>query len=248
MSTILFEVSITNVAGFIFGIIGIVLSIIFYLKSRRFKKLSYSTRSFSLLSGPLSSLPEFSASYKGESLENLTAIKIILWNSGTELISRADISESDPLRIILPKGHKILDARISESSTTANLPELIYDSGGDNILTINFDYLGVREGTLISILHTGSRDQELKIQGTIKGFGAPTLRSEASSIRYLGPLFAFVAGIAFGYYSTALKWFLLPISILFVAGMIYLQRLMRKRTRGKLDNRFEDGFTPNDFT
>lgn len=175
-------------------------------------------------------------------------MKIILWNSGTELISHSDISSADPLRFILPEDRKILDARVSDCSHSANLPELACESGYNNDIKLSFDYLGVREGVLISILHTGDRVPELKVQGTVKGFGSPTLHSDESVLKYLTPIFLFLGGIASGFYSEKLNWYIIPIGIVSVAGFSFLHFKMKKKTIGKLDKKFEDGFTHNDFT
>lgn len=59
------DISIMNIAGCFLGFIGIVLSVYFYFKGRRIRRLSYSMRSFNLISDSLSSLPEFKAIYKG---------------------------------------------------------------------------------------------------------------------------------------------------------------------------------------
>lgn len=69
-----------SIAGFIIGITGIVLTIIFYFKSKRVKLLYYSIRSQNIVKDLVSRIDSLEMLYAGERIENLTAAKIVIWN------------------------------------------------------------------------------------------------------------------------------------------------------------------------
>ena len=80
-----------SAVGCLFGISGIILAVYFYLKSRRKKRLLFDTRTFGLLSDATASIPGFHASFCDHELKTLTASKILLWNSGTEIIEGSEL-------------------------------------------------------------------------------------------------------------------------------------------------------------
>src|SRR5664280_2673660 len=93
--------NLINVAGLAIGVIGIVLAVLFGLRSRRSKKILYVARKFNLLGRRLAGLPRFQAQYDGKKLENLTAVKLLVWNRGNETLTPEDFAKADPLRIVL---------------------------------------------------------------------------------------------------------------------------------------------------
>ena len=86
-----------NLIGLLIGLIGVLLAIVFYFKSRRKLRVSYEIKYFNLIEDNISNLTGFKAIYNGEELENLTAVKVIIWNSGNNLLEKSDISTINPL-------------------------------------------------------------------------------------------------------------------------------------------------------
>jgi hypothetical protein len=230
-----------NLIGCGLGAIGVLLAVIFYRKSRRIKRLTYAVRSFNLITDSVSGLSDFAATYKGKHLANLTATKLLIWNSGTEMVSRNDIAGSDPIQMHLPKEVFALDAQVTAISTPTNLVSVQIDPKQPNIITLNFDYFGAREGCLISFLHTGSRNEGLTIQGTIKGHGQPV--SDAKRYKRIQPFFPILS---------TFFWSILA-SLIFIFAVVapvfaVLEGRLTRKTGGQLDRRFEDAFAPSDFT
>jgi len=61
--------------GYIIGLVSVLISILFYFKNKRIKKIVYSIKSFVLIDESISLLPGFSALYLGEKLEKVKGDK-----------------------------------------------------------------------------------------------------------------------------------------------------------------------------
>jgi hypothetical protein len=152
----------------IIAIVSLVLAIYFFYKSRRFKELNYAIKSFSIIDSYVSSISGFEALYKGEKLSQLKANKILFFNSGTEKLESTDFPISSPLRVKVSKG-VILNGFILNSSQKANRVDV---NLSDNTLFITFDYLGKKEGFVVSILHN-SEEEKPSVLGIIKDGNGP---------------------------------------------------------------------------
>ena len=87
---------IFNLLGFLFGIIGIVLSIYYYIKSKREKKPLYDFETtYVLYSNPF--LTDIEIKYKGQVVEKLQLTKLSFWNGGKEAIRKSDLTNKNPI-------------------------------------------------------------------------------------------------------------------------------------------------------
>jgi len=247
--------SLFNLVGALIGIGGIILAIIFYRRSKRVKKLSYAVRSFSLVSSSTSSLPEFLATYKGCPVTNLTAVKMILWNSGNETLAYSDIAKADQIRISLPPKVEILDVRVNVPSNPANLLK-VHRNPEINEADIKFDYLGPKEGALISLLHTGGSESKPTIVGTIKGQGSPLIHTPGMTAKPMGRIIVLTAGFAlvvitFKSVMSVSPYIGIPVLlgvwVLVFTHVMYLLRSERRKLGGIVERSFEDAFTAKDF-
>ena len=244
---------IVSIASLIVGAIGILLAVVFYLKSRRIKRISYAIRSFNLIDDTVSSLPGFAASYNGNEFNNLTALKILFWNSGSELLSRNDITSSDPVRLEFPQDVTVLDAKVSVSSNTANLAKVIIDPDSKNRCMIDFDFLSKGEGFILSVLSNGKPESSPVVEGTIRGGGSPiSYRPNKSYLLFdkiLAPfVFAIAIFIGMLFQSTWQKWlFGVTSGVILLALGVVISRNMEKMASRELDRSFEK-FFPSDFT
>jgi hypothetical protein len=242
-----------TIGPYVIGLAGIALAVVFYVRSRKFKRMTFAARSFTLLSDSVSSLPNFAATYQGRPLSVLTATKLLLWNSGSEVVSSNDIAHTDPIRLTLPDGFTILDARVAVSSSPTNLARIAVSQSHANEANLVFDYLAPNEGCLISALHTGPTEADIKVGGTIKGAGSPTERAKARN-RILEKLLFDLLSIAAVLAAVALlkegfPWLLLaplPIALALVAALL-LGRYRRRMTGQMLDRRFRDAFSASEF-
>lgn len=246
------------IASFLVAIFSVFLAIIFYFKNKRIKKLSYSIRSFNLISNSISTLPGFSATFKNNIINNLTVEKLILWNSGSDTIYSGDIATIDPIQIFFPQNINILDVRVSSALNLTNVLNAELHSDKKNVITITFEYIAAKEGCIISILHDGKINQNAEVFGTIKGGSSPKIYKTPIwykpvftlifTIMMLGILF-----IAFYSYDHNFpQWLIFLPLLLFFPIMFFIVGLFEKfsqRKTGKmLDKKFDDAFSPTDFT
>jgi len=162
-----------TILSLLVGIVGIVLAIVFYIRSRRVKQPLYTIRSVNLLRAP--KLEVLDIRYANEPIVSLTATKIAFWNGGRETITRDDIAAADPLEVTMQRGVKALDAQILHCINPANRFETSVRPDASGAL-MAFDFLDRGEGAVVQLLHTGSSSDDIKIRGTIKGAGRPRQR------------------------------------------------------------------------
>ena len=77
---------------------------------------------------------------------------MVLWNSGTENLKKE-------VKIVLPDGVDIQDAKVVSSVNPLNNVKVNIDPESKNTAVINFDNLSMKEGCLISLLHTNSKEE-----------------------------------------------------------------------------------------
>lgn len=158
------------IISFIISLLGIVLAIIFYFKSKRLKKPRLESKSINLLRESAEKIDGLKITYLSENIPNITITKLAIWNEGNETVNGSDIAQAHPLAIIAENDVKILEAKIiytKNESNEINIQEI--ESGKK--LNVTFDYLDFEDGAVIQILHTGNSSEDIKFEGTIKGVG-----------------------------------------------------------------------------
>lgn len=160
-----------NIAGFIIGFLGVLLTIVFYLRAKKEKIPCFEISSNTILEKLHKSLDGLEVHYKGEAQERITITKVAFWNDGKETIDRNHLVEKDSLRLICPLSAKILDIRIVKSSAESNFVQ-IDNPVSDKDVTyypLNFEYLDNKDSFIIQIVHTGNSHECFDIKGKIKG-------------------------------------------------------------------------------
>jgi len=149
--------------------VGIILSIIFYIKSIRVKRPVCLVHSSSLIRNLSDDFPSLRIAYGSTGVDSLTVSKVAFWNAGRETIDGEDIAEADPLCVAVAEGHSLLEVRVLTESDRANqVKTRRLDSGAACL--VSFDYLDRGDGLVLQVVHTGE-DSHVQITGTIKGFG-----------------------------------------------------------------------------
>lgn len=161
-----------TVLGFLLTLIGVILSIIFYIKSRRTKEPCHAIRSANLIQDFTSRFEKLEIKYAGEPISNFTTTKVAFWNNGKDTINDSDIVSADPLMIRVKDGYKIFDSNVLYTKQDANQFKILPSEDGSHVL-IQFDYLDRGEGGVIRLLHTGKSSCDIEFCGTIKGAGKP---------------------------------------------------------------------------
>ena len=160
--------------GYVIGVVGIVLSAIgLYVgfKGWKRKRPTYVIRSNNLFSGLEHTIPDVQVNFPGYGLpiNALTVTNIALWNAGTETINTQDIVKDNPLSLYAKSGVVILSASVIERTLPFNKLECGLINSERTRVTITFDYLDHNDGALIQIFHTGMGNDDIQLEGTIKG-------------------------------------------------------------------------------
>lgn len=158
----------TTTVLFIISVMGVVLTVVFYLKSRRYKKPMYRKTNIAIVGDKTKGIDGLSVAYAGKGISTFSVAKFALWNAGNKVIEATDVAPSDPIRIAVKEGAQILDAKISYVKRKAN-NFTVSVSGDRRKVTIGFDYFHKSEGLVIEVYHTEESKDALTILGTIKG-------------------------------------------------------------------------------
>ena len=162
---------IVNYAGFVVGVLGIILSIYLFKKGLEKKdpRCYYKTlRNISKLSDDNDS--KIRIFYGQDEVTRIFTTRVWIWNNGKKPINRADIPQQSRIKINLRDNEfnpKILDYEIIKTSRSEI--NFSVSRSGDVSLTIDFDFLDQNDGAVLEIQHTGSRETELVIEGVILG-------------------------------------------------------------------------------
>lgn len=241
--------------GVFLGVVGIVLASVFYLRGRRYKRLSFSYCSFPLIAKSVAQIPGFSASFAGNPVHELTMQKIFLWNSGTEMISKGDISTIDAIRVTLPETAQLLTCDVTISSALTNDISVTLLPDTPNTANISFDYFAPRQGAVLTLLHTGSEEDPTSVLGTIKGGGSPSnwRRSTLTGVMQRLILLTGVVLLLILLSVTMVDtWWLnilivLLLSVLMTVIEYGLLYALSRRVEAKLERAFNGEFTASDF-
>ena len=152
------------------ALISIILAVIFYFKCRREKSLIFYIKNYSLIKDFVQKIEGLKIEYSGKNINALTITNIAFWNNGTDTINRTDIPSNDVFSITINSNYDILDANITKVINESNNTKIIL-SENKKAITIDFEYLDKNEGFILQLFHNTANSENLKINGSIKGFG-----------------------------------------------------------------------------
>jgi hypothetical protein len=156
-----------NIIFGIVGVIGTIITIVGFIK-RREKKPSWDIHNVLLIKSYKNKYSNLKISYKDNEVETLSVSNIVIWNAGSEPITKTDIETKNHLRII-PKGNvSILESNIIQEKNTSNCLGIDFNTG-KNQIEIYFDYLNKGDGGVIQIFHTGTNNKDLDVVGDLVG-------------------------------------------------------------------------------
>lgn len=217
------ENPLITLSGFILGVIGVVLAVIFYIKSVRYKSLRFELVSKTIIENLKANLDGLEVRFNNVPQERITITRMALWNAGNETITSSDLTEVSPLQISVADGAQVLDAKVLHETDKTNLckvKEIIQPTQDNNVTAIrlSFDYIDQNEGCIIQIVHTGEFLHNIIVEGKLKG-ARPIRRLENPTLRL--PWWAFPGPMKFLATSPAFSWVLVTTAIIVaIAGMI----------------------------
>jgi hypothetical protein len=205
-----------NVVFILLTLVSIILTIIFYTKSRKFKKPFYTIRNFNLIREKVQKIDSVTILYQNKKIENLSVAKIAIWNAGRDTINKSDIADNDKLRLEIKDNHAILDAKILFEKNPANGFRLV-KTNSPNIIEIDFDYFDNNEGIVIHFYHTANDNSQIEIKGSIKA--TKSIKRLDTSVSFLPSIlnFPFISlGIPRKQMRLFIGWSSLVLPIIFV--------------------------------
>lgn len=171
------------IGGILLGVIGIILAVIFFIRSRRVSRIRYDYSGRPLVEGLAGALEGIEVRYKGSPQERITVSRFVFWNAGTETIRVADFTD-DPLRIVCSKDITVLDHRIVDSNEATNKIQIgqVPKTDDEASISLTFDYLDSKDGAVVQIVHDGSERTRFRLAGTLKG-NCTIAKSESPAYR-----------------------------------------------------------------
>lgn len=153
--------------GTIVGLGGIVLAIVFYLRSRRMSRIAFQHDHVMLVGGRGAAFPaEVEIRFSGTVVPRITASTIVIWNCGDRTIRGSDLVDGDPLRVDLTEGGIILKHAILRQTRSVNAWNITQPS--PNRIALTFDFLDPGDGITIEVIHSQPASS-LDLLGTIRG-------------------------------------------------------------------------------
>lgn len=158
-----------NWVGTTVGIIGVLIGVILYLKSRRRNRLVYQTSGWLLVGKPSETpLGEIKVLFLGIEVPRVTVSRIAIWNAGNRSIQADHLVKKDPLRICVDEGAQILGTRMISTTRDVTSFALAVSPGQINEVLVTFDFADPGDGGIFEIVHTGSSNRP-SLRGTVQG-------------------------------------------------------------------------------
>lgn len=134
-------------------------------------------RSKNIIKGYDKNISDLNILYHENDIDNLTITNIVFWNKGKETIHNFDIANDGFLKISPRKNDvNILYAKVIQKNNNANKIKLVREPS-NNEVKLYFEYLDFNDGAVFQIMHTGISSDDLKLKGTIKGYGQIKINS-----------------------------------------------------------------------
>lgn len=170
------------------AILSLILTVIFYRRSRRHKKPLFATVQRTIIENSTPMVPGFSVHFNGEKQPRVTVVQLWFWNQGDETIRAVDIPKASPLEIAVAPGASLLNAQIVKTTDDANqcsLGEPQLKEDGSMSIPLRFDYLDHEDGMVVQIVHNGDSCHLIRICGNIMGVKEIRRAVDASTSRDL---------------------------------------------------------------
>lgn len=143
-----------------------VFAIISTIKAKRIKEFSYDIVKYKIYKLGNSNIKNVQLLCNGHIVNELTFMKLALWNSGNEVIRQVDIAKDADLCIKSKGNTNILDASIITTTDETNQIRIVHVD--EKTVRFDLDYMSAQEGFVVQILHDGV-DDDITVECKIKG-------------------------------------------------------------------------------
>jgi len=165
----MFDFLKNGIWGPVIGLLGIIVAIIIYIKSRVRAKPKCYLDYLRLIGKKDQALPEeIKIVFNEIAVPRVTLTRAYFWNDGQETIYGHQIVEDDSLRFEFEPSSKILKVHVAACTREANKVYAELSQDTINVTKFSFDYLDPGDGARIEILHT-SEEKLPELKGSLRG-------------------------------------------------------------------------------
>ncbi len=158
------KLNVEIIISVLFGACGILLSVFFYFKGKKNKRLVYNLDTTILISENLNNYENLKILYNNESINSLSSTNIKIRNIGNDIIEPENFIPSTP--IIIETSNEFLLQDVSKYKINCSHPKnrASLEAIDKSHLKVHFDFLNPKDEIQIIVLHTG----EISITGELK--------------------------------------------------------------------------------
>jgi hypothetical protein len=163
-----FSRPIVGILGSIASIVGIVLSIYFFIESKESPQLTYLIHPAKAAVVRTGQTSQLTVQFNGKDLTgDVTAAQVAIWNEGRRPIRNGDVLH--PLVIRTVDGQRILEASIQR--VTRDVVKLALNTSriDHGEVSVKWDILEQNDGGVIQIVHSGNDAVEIEAEVIVEG-------------------------------------------------------------------------------
>ena len=160
-----------TIIGIAIGLVGIVLSIAFYFRSKQKRELTWSVEHHQLIENSKVDIPGLKITFNDEEIPLLKSTLLTIENTGNRDITHSDILQAIQFSAGLEK-EQLLNARLLDEH--AEKPNEFQVATNETSIGFSFKYMGKQDYAQIQILHTAENAPKTKLtKGRIEGGEVP---------------------------------------------------------------------------
>jgi hypothetical protein len=161
----------------LFGLLSIILSLILYFRSTHRKRLTFT---YDLVELHARTHPQITILFEDKKIENLSRLRVVVWNSGNQEIRRSDIP-SDASPSILLTGARVLSVAVVNASPDTQCTASQRD---DKTVSIAFEFLNPKDYATLDVLYESVKSKPADIQFAARVIGGVSSESR----RFVQPM------------------------------------------------------------
>ena len=214
--------TLLGIAGFVVGLIGIIVSVVLYFRSKNKYLLEHRMKSTQLITEQMTRIPKLEVTVDGQRVDSLTSTTIEFINSGNQSISSSDFASNEPLGITITGHLHSCDVSADNPNSIPYLESINNETPDNETFCVKFDFLKKKQSFSITLLHDGT----VTIFGELKSGDRKEYRNRLTDRTYLYVNVSIDAAISVIFWSMLfliiykdvdfLKVYLLPLVIIAV--------------------------------
>lgn len=208
-------------AGTLFGVLGIIASIVFYFRTRKYQQPAYYQSSIRWYDGANVPHKDVQLTFRGRTIPRFTITHLLFWNAGNQFIRESDFAPASQLSLEIPEGVEVFDIRLT--AVTANAirvyleTEEAIEAGERRSIPVHFDYLDGDDGFSVQLIHDAKSSAGFRFSGKLPGVSE--FKSTTSYSRERGLISPLGYGPSLQYNSPMFRFLFTPLLSLGLGGI-----------------------------